>query len=265
MNGLVNYGSSDSEDEDVPVQPTPAKPAEVIKSSKTPSISELRSSSALGSSLLASDFQLRMLSKQRSKAAKDGSKKRIFITAPSLDDEGLDETPEAPKKPKIQKSTKRSQLFASLPKPQKSSSVTMSSKVEIDLPKKSKTEAEVDAMPRAVASTTSLMPNSVKKKIKKSQKPAKPGASLPPTTAPPVDKDSDSDVSDDEGGFFSFTSKEEDEIELKKHKLGDVGPSRPSRDMLRKEREKFTTVNSALPVNFETTRHPDEVGLTELI
>jgi len=254
----VNYGSSDSEDEEVPVQvqkQTPVKLVEPEKPAKIPS--ELRSSSALGSSLLASDFQLRMLSKQRSRAAKDGSKKRIFITAPSLDEDDFEETPQGPKKPKIQKSTKRSQLFSSLPKPQKSS-VSMSSKVEIDVPKKSTPEQELPVEPpKPVATTTSLMPNSVKKKIKKPKKPAKPGPSLPPTTAPPTEKDSDSDLSDNEGGFFSFTSREEDEIELKKHKLNDVGPSRPSRDMLRKEREKFT-IDPAQEVNYETTRHPNE-------
>merc|ERR1712227_678203 len=180
MNGLVNYGSSDSEDEEVPVlvpKQAQVKSVEPEKPAKLPS--ELRSSSALGSSLLASDFQLRMLSKQRSRAAKDGSKKRIFITAPSLDEDDFEETPQGPKKPKIQKSTKRSQLFSSLPKPQKSS-VSMSSKVEIDVPKKSTPEQEQPV------------------------EPPKPGPSLPPTTAPPTEKDSDSDLSDNEGGFFSF-------------------------------------------------------------
>merc|ERR1712134_28012 len=157
MNGLVNYGSSDSEDEEVPVQvpkQTPVKSVEPEKPAKLPS--ELRSSSALGSSLLASDFQLRMLSKQRSRAAKDGSKKRIFITAPTLDEDDFEETPQGPKKPKIQKSTKRSQLFSSLPKPQKSS-VSMSSKVEIDVPKKTTPEQELPVEPpKPVASTTSL-------------------------------------------------------------------------------------------------------------
>ena len=37
-----------------------------------------------GHSLLASEYQLKLLSTQRSQAAKAGSKKRIFITAPRL-------------------------------------------------------------------------------------------------------------------------------------------------------------------------------------
>ena len=39
-------------------------------------------SNSEGHSLLASEYQLKLLSTQRSQAAKAGSKKRIFITAP---------------------------------------------------------------------------------------------------------------------------------------------------------------------------------------
>ena len=49
----------------------------------------------LGHSLLASEYQLKLLSSQRKKAAAAGSKKRIFITAPNYTE---DDEAEQPKK-----------------------------------------------------------------------------------------------------------------------------------------------------------------------
>ena len=61
----------------------------------------------------ASDYQLKLLSSQRAKAAASGSKKRIFIT-PNYQDDELDV--EKPKKPKIQPSKQRSSLLSKLPR-----------------------------------------------------------------------------------------------------------------------------------------------------
>lgn len=241
MNGLVQYGSSDSEDEP---EPAPQPPRETTKR-ETVTASVVR---PLGGSILASEFQLRMLSKQRSKAAKDGSKKRIFITAPNLEE--LDESDHVSKvkKPKMVKSTKRSLLFAQLPRPQQSAN-QMSSKVTID---RAETSAEEPSTSSATSAptkpTTSLMPNSVKKRLEKAAK----------EVQKPVLAQSDSDESDDEGGFFSFKTKEEDEEELRKHAARETGPKRPTRDMLRSEREKFVE-KPADHVRYDSTRHPQDV------
>ena len=53
----------------------------------------------LGHSLLASEYQLKLLSSQRQKAAASGSKKRIFITAPNYTED--DEEIEKPKKESV--------------------------------------------------------------------------------------------------------------------------------------------------------------------
>ena len=66
MNGLVAYDSSGSEDEE-PVAPPAAapKPKKVLIPEKV----SVKSETMLGRSLLTSEYQLRMLSKQRSKDA----------------------------------------------------------------------------------------------------------------------------------------------------------------------------------------------------
>merc|ERR1712037_384126 len=115
MNGLVAYGS-DSEDETevaAPTHPVAVKkpsislpPARATAAPKSaPAQSQKTNSSwnsvgagSLGGSILASEYQLKMLNKQRAKAAASGSKKRIFITAPSFDFETEEETVERPKK-----------------------------------------------------------------------------------------------------------------------------------------------------------------------
>merc|ERR1712157_138344 len=83
MNGLVQYDSSGSEDESEVTQKaqvtpkrssSPPKNKSPVFSAKLPS-QGVSSSGPLSGSILASEFQLRMLSKQRSKAARDGSKK----------------------------------------------------------------------------------------------------------------------------------------------------------------------------------------------
>merc|ERR1712048_120085 len=142
MNGLVSYDSSGSEDESEPTpklappkpqtptksSPPPKNKSPVSSTSKNPQQSSVSSSGPLSGSILASEYQLRMLSKQRSKAARDGSKKRIFITAPNLED--LEEPEVTVKKKKITASTTRSKLFSALPKPSQSTN-SMSSKLTI--------------------------------------------------------------------------------------------------------------------------------------
>ena len=196
---------------------------------------------------MASEFQLRMLSKQRSKAAKDGSKKRIFITAPNLEE--LDESDHVSKvkKPKMVKSTKRSLLFAQLPRPQQSAN-QMSSKVTIDRVENSTEEPSTSSSTTTTLKPSSLMPNSVKKRLEKTAK----------VVQIPLVAQSDSDESDDEGGFFSFKTKEEDEEELREHASRETGPKRPTRDMLRSEREKFVE-KPADHVRYDSTRHPQDV------
>merc|ERR1712210_398468 len=116
MNGLVAYGS-DSEDETevaAPTHPVAVKkpsislpPARATAAPKSaPAQSQKTNSSwnsvgagSLGGSILASEYQLKMLNRQRAKAAASGSKKRIFITAPSFDFETEEEEEvERPKK-----------------------------------------------------------------------------------------------------------------------------------------------------------------------
>ena len=101
-----------------------------------------------------------------------------------------------------------------------------------------------------------LMPNSVKKRLETKKVASKVDQKAPLV---PVDQ-SDSDESDEEGGFFSFKSKEDEMEELRKHVAKDVGPVRPSRDMLRVERDKFVHEDQPeCSVKYTTTRHPEEV------
>ena len=250
MNGLVTYDSSGSEN-DEPVQ-------KMAKVSAVPKLTTTTQQSStgriLGGSILASEYQLRMLSKQRSKAARDGSKKRIFITAPNLED--LEEPEDRKIKPKQKKSSKQSMLFAALPKPIKSSN-QMSSKLSVQ-PMSSNAERV-----QPTKSLPLLMPNSVKKRLETKNEPKKvPNSSLPTVTKDPTvanASDSEGD-SDGECGYFNFNSKEEDAEELKQHMMNDVGPTRPTRDMLRKEREKFVgdeTETGEDHIKYSTTRHPD--------
>jgi len=84
MNGLVSYDSSDSETEEQQEfggHLGHLKKTKVVEPKKK-SVYSQPSEKDLGRSLLASDYQLKLLSSQRSDAAKSGSKKRIFITAP---------------------------------------------------------------------------------------------------------------------------------------------------------------------------------------
>lgn len=257
MNGLVQYDSSDSED-DAPKEiiQRAAKPTEPSAASKIVSLGS--STSLLGGSLLVSEYQLRMLSRQKSKAAKAGSKKRIFITAPNLEDLEDDTEEKVVKKSKTTASSIRSKLFANLPKPSTSSN-TMGSKVTLNIDPS--TSATIPLAESSRTKSRMLMPNSVKKRIE--QKPI-------PKPAPKVEVSrtaevaSDSDESDTEGGeFFNFDSKEKVAEELKRTVM-EAGPLRPSRDMLRVEREKYMAgpSSSGLSTNpevqYETTRHPEE-------
>jgi hypothetical protein len=200
-----------------------------------------------------------MLSRQKSKAAKAGSKKRIFITAPNLEDLEDDTEEKVVKKSKTTASSIRSKLFANLPKPSTSSN-TMGSKVTLNIDPS--TSATIPLAESSRTKSRMLMPNSVKKRIE--QKPI-------PKPAPKVEVSrtaevaSDSDESDTEGGeFFNFDSKEKVAEELKRTVM-EAGPLRPSRDMLRVEREKYMAgpSSSGLSTNpevqYETTRHPEEV------
>lgn len=202
-----------------------------------------------------------MLNKQRAKAAAAGSKKRIFITAPSFDFETEEEEVERPKKKKIQASTTRSKLFSSLPKPKKDAQPT-----KIHAPSASRSDAQSSSAstsepviqpvkPSGLVSTSSFMPNSVKNRPAPKPKPKKPAPAVVKQPAI-VDEAEDSD-SDDEGGFFSFSTKEKDAEELKRHAPDmPVGPMMPSFG----ERDQFGVEAAALPVH-GSTRHPDEVSV----
>jgi len=95
MNGLVAYDSSDSETDEQQEfeghlghlkKQTPEIKSPPKRKPSIPSAGSVVSpvQKPLGHSLLASEYQLKLLSTQRSQAAKAGSKKRIFITAPRL-------------------------------------------------------------------------------------------------------------------------------------------------------------------------------------
>ena len=165
------------------------------------------SSRPLGHSLLASEYQLKLLSSQRAKAAASGSKKRIFITAPNYQDDEADI--DKPKKPKMQPSKQRSSLLAKLPRASGAAGAQMSSKVQV--------KAEVKEEPVEKKPSTMFMPNSMKNRNvptigakKKAKKEVKQEAK---------------EDSDDDEPFFSFTTKEEYKEELKTHKI-EAGPSR---------------------------------------
>lgn len=201
-----------------------------------------------------------MLSKQRAKAAATGSKKRIFITAPNLDEFETEEVEaEKPKRKKIQPAATRSKLFNALPKPKKeipAGKINAPAVSRSDGPSSSAaSEPEIKPVkPSGLVSTSSFMPNSVKNRPK--PQPKKPVA---PTVAkqPPIVNETEDSDSDDEGGFFSFSSKEKDAEELKKHApMMPVGPVRPSLG----EREKYQIDTAPLPVH-GSTRHPDEVSI----
>merc|ERR1711935_1115803 len=157
--GLVAYDSSDSEtEEQADFQGHLGhlkKPKQVVTkpqpSSSSTSSNSSRSNRPLGHSLLASDYQLKLLSSQRAKAAASGSKKRIFIT-PNYQDDELDV--EKPKKPKIKPSKQRSSLLSKLPRASGSGAATMSSKVQV--------KAEVKEEPVESKPSTMFMPNSMK-------------------------------------------------------------------------------------------------------
>jgi len=275
MNGLVAYGS-DSEDETEVAAPTPpvavkkpsiSLPAEralaapksaPAQSQKTNSSWNSVGAGSLGGSILASEYQLKMLNKQRAKAAASGSKKRIFITAPSFDFETEEETVERPKKKKIQPSTTRSKLFSSLPKPKKDAQpakIHAPSVSRSDAPSTSASTSEPviqPVKPSGLVSTSSFMPNSVKNRPAPKTKPKKPAPAV--VKQPAIVEEAEDSDSDDEGGFFSFSTKEKDAEELKKHAPDmPVGPMMPSFG----EIDQFGAENAALPVH-GSTRHPDE-------
>merc|ERR1719500_2758934 len=120
----------------------------------------------------------------------------------------------------------------------------MSSKVQV--------KAEVKEEPVEKKPSTMFMPNSMKNRNvptigakKKAKKEVKQEAK---------------EDSDDDEPFFSFTTKEEYKEELKTHKI-EAGPSRPSRDMIRAEREKIFATPAGLGDDGEIygeTRQPDE-------
>ena len=122
----------------------------------------------------------------------------------------------------MQASKQRSSLLAKLPRAANGGEA-MSSKIEMKQEVKSEVKPEVKAAPKPA---TIFMPNSmknrnvptigskVKKEVKQEPKPQK------------------QEDSDDDEPFFSFTTKEEAQEELKTHKL-EAGPSRPTRDMIR--------------------------------
>ena len=64
-----------------------------------PTVQTVPKAQPLGHSLLASEYQLKLLSSQRKKAAATGSKKRIFITAPNYTED--DDEIEKPKKESV--------------------------------------------------------------------------------------------------------------------------------------------------------------------
>ena len=123
----------------------------------------------------------------------------------------------------MQPSKQRSSLLAKLPRAANGGEA-MSSKIEMK--KEVKSEPLASAKPAVPKPATVFMPNSmknrnvptigskVKKEVKQEAKPQK------------------QDDSDDDEPFFSFTTKEEAQEELKTHKL-EAGPSRPTRDMIR--------------------------------
>merc|ERR1712176_132810 len=244
-NGLVAYDSSDSEtDEQQEFEGHLGhlkKQTPEIKSppKRKPSAGSIASpvQKPLGHSLLASEYQLKLLSTQRSQAAKAGSKKRIFITAPSYQDDELEE--EKPKKAKITASKSRSSLLSKLPKAANDS------------------ETEPTIKPSKPMTTTMFMPNSTKNRLQSQNKKV---TTEVKTEIKPSKKKKEEEDSDDDEPFFSFTSKEEETKELKSHKL-EAGPSRPSRDLIRNQRSVF----AAPPVDGEenmavygSTREPEE-------
>jgi len=272
MNGLVAYDSSDSETEEQQefeghLGHLKKQTPEITKSppKRKPSAGSIASpvQKPLGHSLLASEYQLKLLSTQRSQAAKAGSKKRIFITAPSYQDDDLDE--EKPKKAKITASKSRSSLLSKLPKAA-NDSATMTSKLDIkpigstsgpsSSTSGSTEDAEPAIKPSKPMSTTMFMPNSTKNRLQSQNK--KSNEVKPEIRSSKKKKDEED--SDDDEPFFSFTSKEEETKELKSHKL-EAGPSRPSRDLIRNQRSVF----AAPPVEGEenmavygSTREPEE-------
>jgi len=242
--GLVAYDSSDSEtEEQADFQGHLGhlkKPKQVVtKPQPSSSSTSSRSSRPLGHFLLASDYQLKLLSSQRAKAAASGSKKRIFIT-PNYQDDELDV--EKPKKPKIQPSKQRSSLLSKLPRASGSGAATMSSKVQV--------KAEVKEEPVESKPSTMFMPNSMKNRNVPTIGSKKPKKEV---------KVEAKEESDDDEPFFSFTTKEEYKEELKTHKI-EAGPSRPSRDMIRAEREKIFATPAVLGDEhvYGETRQPDE-------
>jgi len=211
---------------------------------------------SLGGSILASEYQLKMLNKQRAKAAATGSKKRIFITAPSFDFETEEEEVERPKKKKIQASTTRSKLFSALPKPKKdipTGKIHAPSVSRSDAPSTSGSEPVIQPVkPSGLVSTSSFMPNSVKNRPAPKPKPKKPAPAV--VKQPAIVDEADDSDSDDEGGFFSFSSKEKNSEELKKYAPDmPVGPMMPSFV----DRDQFGADVEAFPVH-GSTRHPDE-------
>jgi len=272
MNGLVAYDSSDSEtDEQQEFEGHLGhlkKQTPEIKSppKRKPSAGSIASpvQKPLGHSLLASEYQLKLLSTQRSQAAKAGSKKRIFITAPSYQDDELEE--EKPKKAKITASKSRSSLLSKLPKAA-NDSATMTSKLDIkpigstagpSSNDKATEESEPIIKPSKPMSTTMFMPNSTKNRLQSQNK--KVITEVKTSETKPSKKKREEEDSDDDEPFFSFTSKEEETKELKSHKL-EAGPSRPSRDLIRNQRSVF----AAPPVDGEenmavygSTREPEE-------
>lgn len=274
MNGLVAYDSSDSEtDEQQEFEghlghlKKPQAPEIKSPPKRKPSAGSIASpvQKPLGHSLLASEYQLKLLSTQRSQAAKTGSKKRIFITAPSYQDDDLEE--EKPKKAKITASKSRSSLLSKLPKASNDSAAKMASKLEIKPMGSStaglsgtsdSTEESVSTVkPSKPMSTTMFMPNSTKNRLQSQNK--KVNAEIK-TETKPSKKKKDEEDSDDDEPFFSFTSKEEETKELKSHKL-EAGPSRPSREHIRNQRSVF----AAPPVDgeenmtvYDSTREPEE-------
>jgi len=185
-------------------------------------------------------------------------KKRIFITAPSYQDDELDD--EKPKKPKIVAGKSRSSLLSKLPKASNDSSATMGSKLDIKSigstsgPSTSTDSGEPVVKPSKPMSTTMFMPNSTKNKLKAAK------SEINTDIKPKKVKKEEENESDDDEPFFSFTSKEEESNELKTHKL-EAGPSRPSRDLIRNQNSIFAAPSVEGEENmavYGSTREPDE-------